>query len=144
MSFAQDAEMQHLARLQLDYITELLSQNPEGDELPELIQDLIRTRPYLELVAAGAAVFNEEAVNARVNKGFSAPEYDLEGLRAPSPSATAPTHQVGELVTAVAGTMGRQYQRPQTITSLTDLLRWVSRRRTVGQRRRGCLGGPFD
>ncbi|KAI1034658.1 hypothetical protein LB504_004573 [Fusarium proliferatum] len=107
MSFAQDAEMQHLARLQLDYITELLSQSPEGDELPEFIQDLIRTRPYLELVAAGAAVFNEEAVNARVNKGFSAPEYDLEGLRAPSPSATAPTRQVGELVTAVAGTMDR-------------------------------------
>ncbi|KAI1021816.1 hypothetical protein LB505_008859 [Fusarium chuoi] len=67
MSFAQDAEMQHLARLQLDYITELLSQNPEEDELPEFIQDLILTRPYLELVAAGAAVFNEEAVNARID-----------------------------------------------------------------------------
>ncbi|CVK94133.1 uncharacterized protein FMAN_03359 [Fusarium mangiferae] len=105
MSFARDAEMQHLARLQLDYITELLSQNPKGDELPEFIQDLIRTRPYLELVAVGAAVFNEETVNARVNKSFSAPEYDVEGLHAPSPSATAPTRQVGELVTAVAGTM---------------------------------------
>ncbi|RBA19004.1 hypothetical protein FPRO05_09933 [Fusarium proliferatum] len=105
MSFAQDAEMQHLARLQLDYITELLSQNPQGDELPELIQDLIRTRPYLELVAAGAAVFNEEAVNARVNKGFSAPEYDLEGLRAPSPSATAPTHQEAHLTDSTTATV---------------------------------------
>ncbi|KAF4437230.1 hypothetical protein FACUT_5779 [Fusarium acutatum] len=105
MSFVQDAEMQHLARLQLDYIAEWFSLNSEEDEQPDFIQDAIAIRPYLELVAAGAAVFNEEAVNARVNKGFSAPEYDLAGLRATSPLATAPTRQVDGLVTAAAGTM---------------------------------------
>ncbi|KAF5704384.1 hypothetical protein FMUND_12572 [Fusarium mundagurra] len=105
MSFVQDAEMQHLARLQLDDITEWLSQYPEENEQPGFIKDAIAIQPYLELVAAGAAVFNEEAVNARVNKGFSAPEYDLPGLPATSPSAKAPTHQVGGLVTAAAGTM---------------------------------------
>ncbi|KAF5653137.1 hypothetical protein F25303_2567 [Fusarium sp. NRRL 25303] len=105
MSFVQDAEMQHLARLQLDNITELLSQNPEEDELPEFVQDLIRIRPYLELIAAGAVVFNEEAVNARVNKGFSAPENDLEGLRAPSSSATAPTRQEPHLTDSTTATV---------------------------------------
>ncbi|KAF4493770.1 hypothetical protein FAGAP_10107 [Fusarium agapanthi] len=104
MSFVQDAEMQHIARLQLDYITELL-RNPGEFELSKLEKDAIASLPYLELVAAGAAVFNEEAVNARVNKRFSAPEYDLPGLRATSPSATAPTRQVDGLVTAAAGTM---------------------------------------
>ncbi|PNP85957.1 hypothetical protein FNYG_01013 [Fusarium nygamai] len=105
MSFVRDAEMQHLARMQLDYITERLSQNPEEDEQPDFVKDALAIQPYLELVAAGAAVFDEEAVNARVNKGFSAPEYDLPGLRAPSPSTTAPTRQVDGLVTVAAGTM---------------------------------------
>ncbi|KAF5675169.1 hypothetical protein FDENT_9863 [Fusarium denticulatum] len=99
--------MQHLARLQLDYIAELFSQNPEEDEQPNFVKDTLAIQPYLELVAAGAAVFDEEAVNARVNKGFSAPEYDLPGLRATSPSATAPTRQVDGLVSAAAGTMDK-------------------------------------
>lgn len=100
--------MQHLARMQLDYITEGLSQNPEEGEPPDFVKDALAMQHYLELVASGAAVFDEEAVNARVNKGFSAPEYDLPGLRATSPSATAPTRRVDGLVTAAAGTTGRQ------------------------------------
>ncbi|KAF5599274.1 hypothetical protein FPANT_3557 [Fusarium pseudoanthophilum] len=104
MSFVRDAEMQHLARMQLDYIIEGPSQNPEEDDLPDFVKDALAMQKYLELVASGAAVFDEEAVNARVIKGFSAPEYDLPGLRAPSPSATAPTSQVYGLVTAAAGT----------------------------------------
>ncbi|KAF5666327.1 hypothetical protein FCIRC_10233 [Fusarium circinatum] len=105
MSFVQDAEMQHYARLQLDNIDMLLSQNPGEGELSDLEKEAIAIRPYLQLVAVGAVEFNEEAVIARVNKGFSTPEYDLPGLCTTSPSAAAPTRQVDGLVTAAAGTM---------------------------------------
>ncbi|KAF5611596.1 uncharacterized protein FSUBG_2033 [Fusarium subglutinans] len=108
MSFVQDAEMQHYARLQLDNIDVLLSQNPGEGELSDLEKEAIAIRPYLQLVAVGAVEFNEEAVNARVNKGFSTPEYDLPGLRATSPSAAAPTRQVDGLVTAATGPMDQQ------------------------------------
>lgn len=144
MAFAHDATLQLVARVQLEELIAFKAQYPEQDVWPPYIHDLEAVRPHLELVAVGGVVFNEEAINARVNKGFFAAEYDLEELRATSPSATAPTRQVYGPVTAAAGTTGKQYQRTQIITSLTGFLRRVSRRRTVGQRRRGCLGAPFD
>ncbi|KAF4948933.1 hypothetical protein FGADI_9217 [Fusarium gaditjirri] len=97
--------MQNLARMQLDDLDEYSQLIPNKEAWPPHIQRLESIRPHLELVAVGAVALNEEAINARLNKGFWAPEYDLEELRAPLPSATAPTRQVYGPVTAAAGTM---------------------------------------
>ncbi|KAG5750272.1 hypothetical protein H9Q69_007039 [Fusarium xylarioides] len=91
MASEHDANMQELARYQLAYILQFKSENPEQDELPELVHDMLAVTPYLEQVAAGRAAFNEEAINARVNKNFFAAEYDLEELRGASFSAAAPS-----------------------------------------------------
>ncbi|RKK32873.1 hypothetical protein BFJ68_g14542 [Fusarium oxysporum] len=104
MAFAHDATLQLVAQVQLEELIAFKAQYPEQDVWPPYIHDLEAVRPHLELVAVGGVVFNEEAINARVNKGFFAAEYDLEELRAPSPSATAPTRQVYGPVTAAAGT----------------------------------------
>ncbi|KAH7166894.1 hypothetical protein DER46DRAFT_681958 [Fusarium sp. MPI-SDFR-AT-0072] len=104
MAFAHDATLQLVARVQLEELIAFKAQYPEQDVWPPYIHDLEAVRPHLELVAVGGVVFNEEAINARVNKGFFAAEYDLEELRATSPSATASTRQVYGTVTAAAGT----------------------------------------
>ncbi|KAJ4039414.1 hypothetical protein NW756_009468 [Fusarium oxysporum] len=104
MAFAHGATLQLVARVQLEELIAFKAQYPEQDVWPPYIHDLEAVRPHLELVAIGGVVFNEEAINARVNKGFFAAEYDLEELRATSPSATAPNRKVYGPVTAAAGT----------------------------------------
>ncbi|KAF9767243.1 hypothetical protein IL306_000212 [Fusarium sp. DS 682] len=98
--------LQVAAQYQLDYIREWERENPEQDVLPNYIHDLLSVRPHLELVAQGIASFNEEGVNARVNKRFSAAEYPLEEAHGTPSSAVASASKADESVAVVTGTSG--------------------------------------
>ncbi|KAF4344093.1 hypothetical protein FBEOM_1965 [Fusarium beomiforme] len=110
MPIAYNASWQIAAQYQLEYILEYERENPEQDALPEFIHDLISVRPHLELVAQGIASFNEEGVNARVNKRFSAAEYPLEEAHGSSPSAMASAFEANSPITVAAGTSGELHE----------------------------------